>query len=120
MTNEELTKEFVALKRRLEMAETKLSQQAGAFEFITGQLRDVQLYVHARFDDMDARFNRIDVRLDRIETDIGTMQTDVSTMKTDIKSLDAKFSGLDAKLIGLDAKFDALPRIIAEMIAKRP
>jgi chromosome segregation ATPase len=113
MTNEELTKEFVALKRRLEIAETKLSQQAGAFEFITGQLRDVQLYVHARFDDMDVRFNRIDARFDRIDTRFDRVdarfdrvEADIGTMKADIKSL--------------DAKFDALPRIIAEMIAKQP
>jgi chromosome segregation ATPase len=105
MTNEELTKEFFALKKRLEIAETKLSQQAGAFEFITGQLRDVQLYMHARFDDMDLRFNRID--------------ENIAGMKSDIRKLDAKFDSLEAKFVGLEAKVDALPRIIAELMTKR-
>lgn len=113
MTNEELTKEFGVLKRRLEIAETKLSQQAGAFEFITGQLRDVQLYMHARFDDMDKRFTRIDVRFDRLDADL-------AAMKGDIKGLDGKFSSLEANFNSLDAKVDALPRILAELIAKRP
>ena len=112
MTNEELTKEFFALKKRLEIAETKLSQQAGAFEFISGQLRDVQLYMHARFDDMDLRFNRIDARFDRVEADI-------ASMKSDIRKLDARFDGLEAKFVGLEAKVDALPRIIAELMTKR-
>lgn len=90
MTIEELTKEVGELRRRLTIAETKLSQQAGQFEFITGQLRDVQLYMHARFDDVDKRFDKVDARFDRI----------------------------DASMDGMKSELKALPRIIAEMIAK--
>ena len=59
MSLEALTIEFADLKRRVDLAETRLAQQAGQFEFITGQLRDVQLYMHARFDDMDKQFAAI-------------------------------------------------------------
>jgi chromosome segregation ATPase len=91
MTLEELTQEVVELRRRLNIAETKLSQQAGQFEFITGQLRDMQLYMHARFEDMDKRF-------DRLEADMSTMKADMTEVKVQLA---------------------ALPRVIAEMIAKR-
>ena len=77
MTIETLTKEVTDLRRKMDLAETKLSQQAGQFEFISGQLRDVQLCMHARFSDLDENLS-------------------------DIK-----------------AQLDALPRLIAEMIAKK-
>ena len=102
MTLEALTREVAELKRRVDLAETKLSQQAGQFEFITGQLRDVQLYMHARFEDVD---------------------TQLGAIKATIAAMDAKFEGkfaaLEAKFDALDAKVDALPRVIAELLAKR-
>lgn len=98
MTLDELTKEVGELRRRLQMAETKLSQQSGQFEFISGQLRDVQLYMHARFEDVDKRFDGIDKRLDRIEADVSTMKSDMALIKSEIA---------------------ALPRVIAELISKQ-
>ena len=95
----ELEKEVRDLKRRLDLAETRLSQQAGQFEFITGQLRDVQLYIHARFDDIDKRFDEVDRRFEQV---------------------DKRFDRLEAKVDALDAKVDALPRVIAELLTKRP
>ena len=94
MTIETLTREVTDLRRRIELAETKLSQQAGQFEFISGQLRDVQLYMHAKFGDIDARFDKLESKMDR------------------------KFAEVDQRFAGVEAKIDALPRIIAEMIAK--
>jgi hypothetical protein len=70
-------KEIRDLKRRLDLFETRLAQNDGRFEFITGQLRDIQLYMHARFADMDDHFSKI------------------------------------------NSKLDAMPRVIAELIAKR-
>ena len=95
MTLEALTREFAELKRRLDLAETKLAQQAGQFEFITGQLRDVQLTMHARFEDVDKK---------------------LADIKATIAAMDAKFEG---KFATLEAKVDALPRVIAELLAKR-
>ena len=106
MTLEALTREVAELKRRVDLAETKLAQQAGQFEFITGQLRDVQLYMHARFEDVD---------------------TQLGAIKATIAAMDAKFEGkfaaleakFDSKFATLEAKVDALPRVIAELLAKR-
>ena len=87
----DLEKEFRDLKRRVDLAETRLSQLEGKFEFISGQLRDIQLYVHARFDDIDQRFERMDQR----------------------------FETFEHRLERLESKVDALPRVIAELIGKK-
>ena len=84
-------KEIRDIKRRLDLAESKLSQQAGQFEFISGQLRDIQLYIHARFADMDDRHDALEKRFDKN----------------------------DARLASIEGKVDALPRVIVELIGQR-
>ena len=59
-------KEIREIKRRLDMAEAKVSQQTGQFEFITSQPRDIQLYIHARFGDIDERLDRIEGKVDAL------------------------------------------------------
>jgi len=86
-----LEKEVRELRRRLDLAETRLSQPEGRFEFISGQLRDVQLYMYARFEDVDKRFDQVDKRFEQVET----------------------------RLERVEGKIDALPRVIAEMLAQR-
>ena len=39
--------------------EASIARLAGSFEFISGQLRDVQSYMHARFAEVDERFDRV-------------------------------------------------------------
>ena len=91
-------KEIRDIKRRLDLAETKLSQQAGQFEFISGQLRDIQLYIHARFSELDDKISGMDRRL---------------------TGVDKKIDTLDRKVDGMDRKVDALPTVIAELIGRR-
>jgi tetrahydromethanopterin S-methyltransferase subunit G len=91
MAQMDVDKEIRDLKRRLDLAETRLSQMDGRFEFISGQLRDIQLYMHARFADIDGRLDKMDGRFDKV----------------------------DGRLTTMDAKIDALPRAVAELIAKR-
>ncbi len=98
MTVTELEKEVRDLKRRVDLAETRLAQGDGRFEFITGQLRDVQLYLHSKFGDIDDRLDKIDGRLDKI---------------------DGRLDKLDGRFDRMDAKIDALPRVLAELITKR-
>ena len=109
MSLESLAQEFADLKRRVDLAETKLAQQAGQFEFITGQLRDVQLYMHARFTDMDAQFNKVNMRIDRLDGKVDRLES----------KMDLKFAATDAKIDGLKSEITALPRVLAEMLAKR-
>ncbi len=48
----DLEKELRDLTRRVALTETKLAQIEGQFGFISGQLRDIQLFMHARFDEL--------------------------------------------------------------------
>jgi uncharacterized protein YPO0396 len=80
--------EIRELKRRVDQAIARLS---GSFEFISGQLRDVQTYMHARFAEMDERFDAVEEKL----------------------------AAHDRRFDALGEKVDALPRVIAEMIARR-
>lgn len=98
MTVAELEREVRDLKRRIDLAETRLAQGDGRFEFITGQLRDVQLYLHSKFGDIDGRLDKIDGRLDKI---------------------DGRLDRMDGRFDRMDAKIDALPRVLAELITKR-
>ena len=58
----DIEKELRDLKRRVDLAETRLSQLEGRFEVVSGQLRDIQLDMHARFDDVDTKID--DLRRD--------------------------------------------------------
>jgi hypothetical protein len=66
----DLEKELRDLKRRVDLAETPLSPLEGRFEFFSGQLRDIQLYMHARFDEIDSRFDATDGKIDSLRSDL--------------------------------------------------
>jgi hypothetical protein len=68
-----------------------LSHLEGRFESICGQLRDIQLYMHAKFDELDKRFDR----------------------------MDAKLTDHDRCFNTLKRKVDALPRATAELSTER-
>lgn len=101
----DVDKEIRDLKRRLDLAETRLSQMDGRFEFISGQLRDIPLYMHARFADIDGRLDKMDGGLDKVDGRLDKM--------------DGRFDKVDGRLTTMDTKIDALPRAVAELIAKR-
>lgn len=109
MPNMDVEKELREVKRRLDLAETKLAQQAGQFEFISGQLRDVQLYIHARFADMDARFEHMDARFDRMDARFDRVDTELAAVKAEMRE----------RFAALEQNIDALPRAIAELLAQR-
>ena len=75
MATMDLEQEIRDLKRRVDLAETRLAQTDGRFEFISGQLRDVQLYLHARFGDLDKRLDGIEQKLDALPRAIAEMIT---------------------------------------------
>jgi chromosome segregation ATPase len=101
----DLEKEVRELKRRLDLAETRLAQLEGSFAFISGQLRDIQRFMHRKFDEIDAklmdhdqRFDAIDARLDK---------------------LDANMTGLTRSLFDLTGQVEAIPRTIFEELDER-
>ena len=105
MTVEELAREVRSLKQRVDLAETRLSQIEGKFEFVSGQLRDIQLYQHKKFAEIDARLDRLDGRMDGLD---GRMDR-----------IEGRMDRVETKLGELTMEVRALPRAIAEMIAKR-
>ena len=102
MSLEALTREVADLKRRLEITETKLAQQAGQFEFITTRLRDVQLLGHARFDDIDKAHT--------------AMKLEISQLRA---GMHGKFAEMNGRFAEMNAKIDGLPHVLAEMLANR-
>ena len=66
----DLENELKDLKRRVDFAETRLSQLEGPFSFISGQLRDIQLFMHARFDDLDRKFDGVAGKVDDLRNDL--------------------------------------------------
>jgi tetrahydromethanopterin S-methyltransferase subunit G len=73
----EVEKELRDLKRRVDLAETRLSQLEGRFEFVSGQLRDIQLYMHARFDDVETRFDEVNARFDKVDAKVDGLRSDM-------------------------------------------
>ena len=116
MTVTELEKEVRDLKRGVDLAETRLAQGDGRFEFITGQLRDVQPYLHSRFGDIDGRLDKIDGRLDKIDGRLDKIDAKIDVLPRVIAELEVK---VDRHIGTIASKIDALPRVIAELITKR-
>ena len=95
-TDDTLQTEVRDLKCRLEPTETRVTQLEGRFEFVSGQLRDIQLYMHAKFGDMETKFGDVEIRFDRIESRLDRIETGQQAMT---------------------AQIDALPRVL--MLAQR-
>ena len=72
-----LESENIEIKRRLATVE-------GQFEFISRQLRESHVYMHAKFAEVDERFDAVDRRFDRIEADIKGLRTDLPGMMRDV------------------------------------
>lgn len=73
----DLQGEVSELKRRLDRAETRLSQLEGKFEFISIQLRDIQIYMHGQFEQIDARFDKVEHTLERMPQLVAETVTEI-------------------------------------------
>ena len=87
----DIEKEISELKRKVDQHEMRISQAEGSFQFITGQLRDIQTFMHKKFEGIDAKLGEHDKRFDGIDKNLGEIRT----------------------------KIDAIPRAVAEMIADK-
>ena len=104
-TDDTLQTEVRDLKCRLEPTETRVTQLEGRFEFVSSQLRDIQLYMHAKFGDMETKFGDVEIRFDRIETRLDRVESRLDRIETGQQAM--------------TAQIDALPRVLAEMLAQR-
>jgi predicted nuclease with TOPRIM domain len=109
----EIEKEILELKRRMGLAETRLGQLDGSFEFVVGQLRDIQLYMHSRFEAVDQRFDRMEARFDGLEGRFDGLEGRFD-------GLEGRFDGLATEVREIKSEVKALPRVIAEMIGRKP
>lgn len=87
MTTAELENEVRELKRRVDLAETRLAQLDGRFEFVSGQLRDIQLYMHQRFNDVDKRLDGVDKRLDGMDRQLAEVRADIRGLRLDLPAM---------------------------------
>jgi hypothetical protein len=56
----DLAERVAALERDNIEIKRKLAEVGGQFEFISGQLRAMQTYMHDRFDQVDGRLERLE------------------------------------------------------------
>ena len=90
---------LAALERDNTETKRRLDELDGSFQFVVGQLRNIQTYMHTRFDAIDARFDAVDARFDRLD-----------------ERLDDSFSAMSERFYQIDARLEVLPRAIAETI----
>lgn len=57
---------LAALERDNAETKRRLGELDGSFQFITGQLKSIQAYMHDRFDAIDARFDRLEAKVDTL------------------------------------------------------
>jgi len=115
----DIDKELRDLKRRLDLAETRLAQLDGRFEFVSGQLRDIQLSLHARTEGLDKRFDEL---MHWLETDALAPEADDDALigiDMRLASFEAKALDLDTAIKALDGKVETLPRLVAELVTRK-
>ena len=61
------------LEAKLAKLDERVITLEGQFDFISRKLRDLQLFMHAKFEQVDRRLDGIDGRLDRIEVTLKEM-----------------------------------------------
>jgi hypothetical protein len=95
---------LAALERDNIENKRQLATLAGSFQFITGQLKNMQDYMHAKFEAIDGRLDHIDGRLAGID---GRLD-----------GIDGRLDRIAFRLNGIESKVDALPHAIATIIAE--
>lgn len=68
-----IEREIIELKRRLPEVETLPAPTQGSFEFISGQLRDIQRHQHAQSAHLDQRLDKIETELTALPRVIAEM-----------------------------------------------
>ena len=69
----DLAERISTLEAKLAKLDERVITLEGQFDFISRQLRDLQLFMHAKFEQVDRRLDGIDGRLDRIEVTLKEM-----------------------------------------------
>ncbi len=82
------------LEKRVTRLEQEFAELKGSFQWIAGQLADVQKFMHAHFEKVDERFDRVDKRFDGVEADVRELKADVREVKADVRGLRKDLPGI--------------------------
>ena len=81
------------LEREHTELKVRVATLDGSFQFVTGQLRDLQTYMHdrfvqvdRRFDQVDKRFDQVDQRFDRIENELKALPRAIAEIIRETRS----------------------------------
>ena len=69
----ELAERIATLEAKLAKLDERVITLEGQFDFISRQLRDLQMFAHAKIEQVDRRFDAVEGRLDRIEVTLKEM-----------------------------------------------
>ena len=110
-----LERENVEIKHRVATVE-------GQFAYISGQLRDVQLYMHAKFGEIDKRFDRVEQRLDKVEQRLDKVEKRLDKIEVRLDKIEVRLGVVETKLDGLIETLPGIMRdVMREVLAeKRP
>ncbi len=104
------------LAERMAMLESKLAKLdervitlEGQFDFISRQLRDLQMFVHTKFEQVDRRLDTIDRRLDKIDRRLDKIDGRLD-------KIDVRLDTIDGRLDRIEITLKEMPRAIIEAI----
>lgn len=82
----------------------------------SGQLRDVRLYMHARFADMDKRFDGVDKRFNGVDKRFDSVDKGFDAIDKRFEKAEADIANMKRLM---EDRFNAILRAIAEQVAER-
>ena len=91
----ELAERIATLEAKLAKLDERVITLEGQFDFISRQLRDLQMFVHAKFEQVDRRFDAVEGRLGKIE---------------------GRLDKIDGRLDRIEVTLKEMPRAIVEAI----
>ena len=83
----DLAERIATLEAKLTKLDERVITLEGQFDFISRQLRDLQMFVHARFEQVDRRFDAIDGRFDAIDGRFGAVEGRLDRIEITLKEM---------------------------------
>ena len=108
-----------ALEERVENLERRISECEGQFGFLLPLVRQLHREILALREDTQ----RLDGKVDRLEDKLGGLEGRVGALESKVDQgfalMARKFHEVGQALHGIKGTLDALPRVVAEEIARR-
>ena len=108
-----------ALEERVENLERRISECEGQLGFLLPLVRQLHREILALREDtqhLDSKVDRLEDKLGRLEDRLGRLEDKVGRLES---MVELGFLNIDGKFQRIEAALDALPRVVAEEIARR-